>query len=181
MARITFTDDVGSATLDNGLTAIAGGVAGRFRGWTPEDMPIGPARHALGTGARHVFRFRRDYGARFALAEIPLTHLPVALRLKSHLLNGGTVRVDTEDSFDRSYATCGLWPETMPTIELTDARAMTYTLSLALLNLAASPEPMLCEYVPLATPGAVLLLATPDRLDGVTFARATTATYTGVG
>lgn len=177
MGRIRFTDSTGPATLDNGLATIAGGVAARFRGWTPFVVPIGPVRTALGTGARYQFAFRTDYGARFRLEEIPTTSLPAALRLQAHLLGGGTVAVETDDSEGRTYETCGLAPDTEPMLEFVDAVNQLYAFSVSLINLAASPEAMLCEYGPIVTPATVLLVAAPDRLPDATFVRASTATY----
>jgi hypothetical protein len=180
MARLVFTDTTGTATLDNALGAVAAGVASRFRAWTPFSNPVGPAKHALGTGALHKFVFRTDQGARFRLEEIPLLNLPVALRLMAHLLAGGTVRVETDDAQLRAYASCGLAPETVPELQLADTRGLTYALTLAVINLGTT-EQMLCEYAGIPTPGAVLLVAGPDRLPGVTFTRASTATYATVG
>lgn len=180
MARISFTDATGPATLENGLGAIAGGVAAQFRGWTPFQIPIGPHRTALGTGARYHFTFRTDYGARFRLEELPLLALPTALRLVAHLLAGGAVRLDTGDSQDRVYTSCGLAPDSEPALELADPTHRLYTLSLALINLA-SAAPLLCEYADVPTAGALLLLVGPDRLDGSTFARTSAATYATVG
>lgn len=178
MARLLFTDEIGSAVLDNGLTTVAGGVAGRFRDWMPTKRPVGAARHALGTGQRYHFRFRREFGARFRLAEIPQHQLPTAVRLIAHLEDGGTVQVDTGDAEGRVYATCGMAADQPPTIELGDATQRTYVLTLAVINLASGvTAPMLCEYSDLPDDGVLLLLAGPDRLDGITFTRATTATY----
>lgn len=176
MGRVIFTDAIGSATLDNGLGVAGEGLAARFRGWTPFQRPIGPAKTALGTGARYQFAFRTDYGAAFSVAEIPETTVPVALRLMAHLLNGGTVRVETEDAQNRIYTSCGLAPDAEPTLELADPGHRLYRLALALINLGTA-APLLCEYTEFAVPGTVLLLAGPDRLDGLVFSRASTATY----
>lgn len=71
----------------------------------------------------------------------------IADRLIAHLLNGGTCSVATEDSLARTYATCGLAPGSEPTLRLTDAKHLEYTLSLQLINLAGSPVRMDCVYV----------------------------------
>lgn len=146
MAAISFTDATGAATLDNGLTGVAGGAGSRFSGWTPRVMPIGPAVHALADGARHAFVFRVDYTAEFSLRDLPATAQAVALRLIAHLLTGGTCSVSTGDNAARTYATCGLAPDSTPSLALQDADACTYTLTLALLNRATPPAPMLCDY-----------------------------------
>jgi len=145
MAYITFNDGA-AAQLDNGLRNTAAGVGSRFTGWVPVTVPVGPARANLGTGAITMFRFRTDFGATFSLQEIPLTMVSVADRLRAHLLNGGTCAVFTEDATARSYATCGLMPETQPELTQEDAGGFLYTLSLSLINLAASPIQMRCEY-----------------------------------
>lgn len=180
MARIVFTDSIGTATLDNGLGTAGGGFGARFAGWTPFTQPVGPARTALGTGARYKFAFRTDRGARFRLEEIPATHLAVAIRLMAHLENGGTVRVDTDDAQARVYTSCGLAPESEPMLEPADRRRLTYTLSLALINLGTTDD-MLCEYGGFGVVDDVILLAGPDRLPGLTFTRASTAAYATPG
>lgn len=146
MASISFTDAVGSATLDNGLTGVAGGVASRFAGWVPLPRVVGPVAHALATGAMQRFRFRTDYGARFTMRDIPNSSLATAHRLIVHLLDGGTCTVTTGDSASRVYATCGLAPDTEPELVPQDAAQLTYALSLSLINLAGSPTAMLCVY-----------------------------------
>lgn len=180
MARIIFTDAAGAVTLDNGLGAVAAGVAARFAAWTPFTRPIGHTRVALGTGARYMFAFRTDRGARFRVEELPALQLPVVLRLMAHLENGGAVRVETDDSHGRTYASCGLAPETVPELTLEDRRRIQYTLSLALINLGTTDD-MLCEYAETPASGTLLLVAGPDRLPGATFARASTATYHALG
>lgn len=71
----------------------------------------------------------------------------IADRLVAHLLGGGTCSVATEDALGSTYATCGLWPGTMPSVRLTDRRTLLYALSLQLVNLAGSPVRMDCVYV----------------------------------
>lgn len=144
MAYITFTDGGGAVTFSNGLGSIAGGTAGRFRGWTPTQMPVGPAVTALGTGRRYQFAFRTDYGASFAIEEVPVTSLPDALRLQAHLLGGGTVAVYTTDAASRTYSSCCLAPDATVGIEMTDPALLLYTVRLSLINLGGTQ--MLCDY-----------------------------------
>jgi hypothetical protein len=68
-------------------------------------------------------------------------------RLVAHLLGGGTCAVTTDDKDDSTYATCALMPGTEPSLTLADPRLMEYTLSLQLINVAASPVQMVCRYV----------------------------------
>jgi hypothetical protein len=145
MASITFNDGT-SATLDNGMTAIAGGVGSRFADWTPFQRPIGPAVTALGTGARYQFAFRTDYGASFTMNDIPNSSMSIMLRLEAHLLGGGTVSVATGDSASRTYATCCLAPDAGVDITLQDKAELRYSMSFTLINIAASPGAMLCIY-----------------------------------
>lgn len=144
MASISFNDGA-AATLDNGLTAVAGGVASRFAGWTPWTRKVGATAQSLATGARSMFAFRTEYGATFELREIPAASLGTALRLKRHLEGGGTCTVTTADTGARTYTTCGLAGDAQVGIALSDNLQLTYTVSLSLLNLGAAAD-MLCVY-----------------------------------
>ncbi len=145
MASIVFNDGV-STTFDNGTTGISGGVGSRFADWTPFQRPIGPAVTALGTGQRYQYAFRTDYGASFNMMDIPNTSMAVMLRLQSHLVGGGTCTVNTGDSASRSYATCCLAPDGDVAIALQDKGLLLYSMSFAVINVAASPVSMICEY-----------------------------------
>lgn len=145
MASIVFNDGV-STTLDNGTTGFQGGVGSRFTDWTPFQRPIGPAVTALGTGQRYQYAFRTDYGASFSMMDIPNTSMAVMLRLQSHLVGGGTCTVNTGDSASRSYTTCCLAPDGDVTITLQDKGLLLYSMSFVLINVAASPAAMICEY-----------------------------------
>lgn len=174
MASITFTDAIGTAQVDNGLTAVATGVGSRFAAWTPFQKPIGPAVTSLGTGARYQFAFRTDYGASFEMRDIPVVLLPKVLRMAAHLEGGGTVRVDTGDAYGRVYASCCLASESEVSLAQANATDLTYTVSLRLLNLGATP--MLCDYT---EPASTVLFAwdvSRSVTDG-TFARTGTATF----
>lgn len=70
----------------------------------------------------------------------------IADRLRYHLLNGGTCAVQPGDVAGSQYATCGLKPGTVPQLQLSDRRAMEFTLSLQLINLAGSPVRMMAHY-----------------------------------
>lgn len=144
MASIAFNDGA-AATLDNGLTAIASGVGSRFANWTPFTRKVGASATSLATGARSMFAFRTDYGASFELRDLPNTALAVALRLKRWLENGGTCTVTTGDASSRVYTTCGLAEGADVTITMSDPQQLSYTVSLALINLGAASD-MLCEY-----------------------------------
>jgi len=145
MASISFNDGT-SATLDNGTTGVAGAVGSRFANWTPFTRRVGDTAVALATGARSMFTFRIDYGARFEMRDIPATNQGTALRLIRHLQGGGTCNVTTSDNSARTYATCGLDPEGTVELAFQDATFLTYTLSVSLVNLASPGADMLCDY-----------------------------------
>jgi hypothetical protein len=139
MASVTFNDGA-SATLSNGLTA----PADRFGNWTPDLDLIGPSRAGLGTGTTFRWTHRTDYCAVFEIDKLPNSTLAVALRLKAHLLNGGTCTVTTGDA-DANVYTCRLRPGTVPEIQFSDRRRLRYSLALQLKNTAAAA--LLCRYV----------------------------------
>jgi hypothetical protein len=178
LANLTFTDAIGTVTFDNGLAESAGGVGSRFSAWVPFQRPIGPATTSLGTGARYQFVFRTDYGASFEIRDVPVTLLPRAIRLQAHLESGGTVRVDTNDAYGRIYGTCCLAPGATVEMQQANATDLTYSLSLALINLDAAP--MLCDYSPVIGPDSVLFdWDVSEAVTGGTFARTGTATFVG--
>lgn len=142
---LTFNDGV-SSQLDNGMTAVAGGVGSRFVGWSSESTPIGPAKTSLGTGERYMFVFRTDYRATFELQDIPNANVAILDRLILHLLKGGQVSVTTGDSSGNVYATCCLAEGALPAKRMFNRREITWALSLTLVNVAGSPVPMTCLY-----------------------------------
>lgn len=145
-AYISFTDGIGSAQLDNGTTAVAGGYGSHFVNWTSESTPIGVAKNALATGQRVMFTFRTDYTAEFELQEIPNANTTILDRLIAWLLSGGQVSVTCGDSTSAVYATCGLAEGATPVKKLFDKVNMTWSLKLKLVNLAGSPGPMTALY-----------------------------------
>ena len=143
MASITFNDGT-SATLDNGLTATAGGVGSRFASWVPFTRRVGERAVTLATGASFDFTFRIDYGATFQMRDLPNSTQSVALRLIRHLQGGGTCTVTTGDAASRVYTTCSIDPNGDVTLEFQDATFLTYSMSLSLINLGGAD--MLCLY-----------------------------------
>lgn len=144
MASITFTDGTGTATLDNGTTAIAGGVGSRFASWTPFTRRIGERAVALGTGATYAFTFRIDRGATFTMRDIEASAQETALRLIRHLLGGGTCTVTTGDTASRTFNNCSIDPEATPALAFQDATFLTYSLDVSVINLSGAD--MLCTY-----------------------------------
>lgn len=144
MASITFTDGTGTATLDNGLTSGGSAPGSRFASWVPFTRRVGERATALGTGASYSFTFRIDYGATFQMRDLPNTTQATAMRLIRHLQGGGTCTVTTGDAASRTYNNCGIDPEGQVSLEFQDAMFLTYTMSLALINLSSAD--MLCQY-----------------------------------
>jgi hypothetical protein len=92
-----------------------------------------------------MFTFRIDYGATFEMRDIPNTSVATALSLIRWMQNGGVVRVNTQDgNVAHDYTNCVLSPDAMPTLTMTDATELRYTLSLSVINLSGAD--MLCEY-----------------------------------
>jgi hypothetical protein len=139
MASISFTDGSGGVTITNDKPS----PADRFQGWIPLGEPIGPLVHALGTGIPYRWAFREDHGAQFMLPYIPNSAQGDLHRLRMHLLNGGSIEVDTEDENGAAY-TCYLWPGSNPDITAPTKETAERTLKLSVLN--ADPEPMTCIY-----------------------------------
>lgn len=151
MASISFTDSVGAATLTNDYPA----PADRFGNWTPMTRPVGDSVTTLASGALVMVRHRTDYGAAFELAGIPVKAssgganlVAIADRLVAHLLSGGTCSVATGDAGSHTYATCGLWPGSTPSLTLSDRTNLLWTFSVQVLNLAGSPVQMVAVYAP---------------------------------
>lgn len=146
---IQFTDEIGAATLTNGKVS----PADRFATWTPMKRHKGSPTKRDSDNALMLFRTSTIYGATFELQNIPMKsiggvrNVDVADRLVAHLLGGGTCTVNTGDASSTVYATCGVYPDTEPSLQLTNRQLLEYSLTLALQNLAGSPVQMVCHYV----------------------------------
>lgn len=143
MASIQFTDSAGAATLQSSWPA----PANRFRSWEPDSEEFGEAAHKLSDGQHHRFAFRTDYWVSLEIPGIANTDVDIALRFMRYIRSdGATCTVNTGDASSRSYATCCLKPGTAPELRLEDRVMLEYVLSVTLLNVAASPTDLLCEY-----------------------------------
>jgi hypothetical protein len=82
------------------------------------------------------------------MSELPNDAATMAtmLRLQRWLLAGGSCNVITDDQAARAYPTCGLAPDAVPEIALENPADLRYAFSVALLNIASTPVPMLCSY-----------------------------------
>jgi hypothetical protein len=145
---ITFTDALGAATLTNQKPF----PGDRFGGWEPHTVPIGTAVSRQSDGAISMFVYRTDYGASFELRAIPslivagVSMNQLADRLVAWLMQGGTCSIATGDAESNVYPTCGLRPGSSPACSLSDVQMLEYTLTLDVINLAASPRQMVCRY-----------------------------------
>lgn len=156
--RITFTNLEGVArTLQSDYPD---GVGCRLKSFHRDGgKPIGDMAHALADEALYRFRTSRRYSASFEMPGLRMGGFnassfaasphDIACELIAALLNGNgfTCALYTEDAYANSYPTLGLMPGTEPELALTDRRTMEYTLSLSLINLAASPVPIECHYL----------------------------------
>jgi hypothetical protein len=141
MARITFTDALGTATLHNGKDA----PGDRFGAWTPDTMPYADISPNLATGLREVFAYRTDATVTFDIRDIPADRMPTMLRLQNWLRSGGLVTVLTEDQLSSTY-TCGLASDGDVTIELTNVEGVIeYTLHCTKL-LSTTGTDLVCIY-----------------------------------
>lgn len=159
---IEWTDSTGLARLTCLVPTLSG--------WTPDVDPIGPSEVALGSGQTFQWVFRTDQVVKFTLPYISPAQASEMLRLKAHLLGGGSVTVFTGDGAARVY-TCRIRPETVPVVNQ-DPESGEFALVLELLNTGGTP--MLALWSPVG------LLFTPDTdylALGGTFTRAQVATY----
>ena len=133
--------DTASRTLTNSKPT----PADRFDNWTPITPPEASAVYGLGTGIRHQWRFRQDYGASFALSKIPVADTDLVMRLLRHLQEGGEITVNTGDSSGRSYD-CIAFPnwDIPEGAEFTDNRMLEYTLTLKVKH--TLDLDMICNY-----------------------------------
>lgn len=140
MAYVEWTDDDGTGVL---TPHYPNGPARRFRNWVPTVVPVGPVRHALGTGRRYQFEHRRDYRASFEIPGLRPDVHDLVLRFQLHALKGCEFWVYTEDKNAAAYF-CRLAEGTEPALQFEDRQLLEYTISITARNLAAAQ--MLCDY-----------------------------------
>jgi hypothetical protein len=133
---IEWRDSIGVATLTT--TSIA------FEAWNPGLDWEGDRYTSMGAGFDQITYFRReDYFGEFQVGYIKPLDMGTALRLKSHLLTGGRVTINTNDSQSRVY-TCVNAPGETPEVRFTDRKQLDYSLRMKLKNLMSFP--MICDY-----------------------------------
>lgn len=138
---ITFTDEEGAVSL----SAWAPAVGDRLCAFVPFKTPVGQRRTLLATGATRMYAYRTDRGAALEIRLLPLSVLDKVTRLVAHLLNGGTIALDTGDG-THTYATLGLAPGSEPELRLADPKLKRYTLAFRVIDLAASPTLPMVTY-----------------------------------
>lgn len=119
---ISFTDGTGAATLTH-LTP-------RWGAWRPDIDSVADRHVAVGTGITYAWEMRVDDTVDFEVRDLQADDLAVALRLKRHLVNGGTAVVATGDLDANSY-TIRLRPGTVPELRGPDPDTMYFVLAVA--------------------------------------------------
>lgn len=141
MSKIDFTDATGAATLESPMPGTHGKRFWRFEpGWSDE-----AARAvSVGTGATSVLQYREDYTAEVEIRNLDSSDISIALRLKKHLMAGGTVTVTLSDQSSHVY-TCRLQPGTVPLFRrMGGEQVIEYFFQTTLKNTAAAA--MLVDY-----------------------------------
>lgn len=147
MGTVAFND--GTATvLSNGQPTVLGRA---FADWSPRITPVGEIATALSSGRREMWVYRTQFDVEFRIDNIPTRGtlggadpLETAQRLVAHLLRGGTCDVTTEDDGSRVYLGAWLTDGATPSLDLQDASAKTFSLTLPLTQLSA---PWICRYL----------------------------------
>ncbi len=138
MASLEWTDDLGFVSLSNGYEA----PVGRFQGWEPLGDPVGPLKHALGTGTAYMWKFRDDFGAKFSLRELPDDSQALLARLRRHLKSAGEITVVTGDLIGNTYV-CTIYPGSDVSLGY-DAKYRKRSVTVSLLN--SEQADMVCLY-----------------------------------
>lgn len=149
---IVWTDEIGAAAL------VCAGLT--FNNWTPDVTDVGESVVPVGNSRTFFFAYRQDYIAAFDIANIANSELGLAMRLKSWLVRGGVVTINTQDSASRVY-TSYVAPGTVPKLAFSDSTELEYTLSLVVVNNTAE-EPLL--YTPTLHGRAASLVLSPSPL-----------------
>jgi hypothetical protein len=143
---IYFVDSIGPVLLSNEKAF----PADRFSGWTPNQIPFGESAQRMSDRKTFMFKTSEEFSVSLQLSGIPskssfisgtYTPLDLANRFIYHVTNGGVCLVRTGDAIGSSYSPCAIYPDSKPSIQLTDKRLLEYTLSAQLINVATVPVP----------------------------------------
>lgn len=141
MASLSWTDSVGSASLDNSEPE----PSSRFASWTVLADDMADSAEGLGDGVVYAFTFGARYGATFTLPYIPNASQALLARFERHAKNGGVFTVTTDDAASRVYATCQV-PKGATIDKQYDPVLRVWALTLTVRNVAPAPTEMLCLY-----------------------------------
>ena len=141
MASITFPD--GSSTLT--LTTAESGTTSRFNNWVPIPDSIGERGRGLGDGFLYQYRHRVDNMATLELPRISNTEEATLQLFRLYAESGGIFIVTTDDTESNQYPECQLAENSHVEFRL-NRETLEYTLSMTILNVAASPGPLRCVY-----------------------------------
>lgn len=132
---IQFLDSIGAVTITaTGLS---------LNNWLPDVDEVNDRATPMGTQLEEFWRYARYFWASLEVPHIKAANLGNLHRLKSHLLTGGFITINTNDSASRVY-TCSIKPGSTPKWSFADRQQLEYTLSLDLRTVA--PYPMICDY-----------------------------------
>jgi hypothetical protein len=139
MTSISWTDDGDDFVLASPRPT----PADRFWEFVPDYQVIGPRKTTLGDRKQHVFSFREDYSAKFAIRHLSgsATQL-LCLALKRWLIAGGEVTVTTDDGDTAVYEDLTLKPDTTPEITNEDEQRVHFAFRCEL----ASDDPITVDY-----------------------------------
>lgn len=112
-----------------------------FNRWKPTPDPIGEEAFAIGDGRGYKWEERTDYLVSVEFPNIDHTDESLLQEFLEWANTFGIFSIDTADIEDNSYEECQVAPNTHATISDPDSETLEYTLSMTILNIAASPVP----------------------------------------
>lgn len=136
MANIQWTVGTGSDATTLTLGSLRTSPANRFFDATPDYDPVGDIEVAM-DGQIHTFLFREDFLLNIVIQHLRSGQQLLMVELKQHLMNGGEVTVNTEDSANQSFSNVKLAPGTKPEIRKTDELRNLYSFTVSLMKSSA--------------------------------------------
>lgn len=110
----------------------------RFSSWTPDLVEAADSAVVVGTGVRYKTLYRTDYVATMVANNMKAVDLPLVMRLKQHLTNGGVAYVSTNDAKGNTYEV-RLTAEGTVAISFANNQTQEYSISLDVKNTDAAP------------------------------------------